>query len=131
MAKKNIHNEYIKKQDILDEFWRIRRRVQMMDDSQTADKILTGLYYAEQAVGKMSAANCSINGEFTVIDKKTGEEPDTWTIARKEEWAKNLLYCNIDSFAIMEDGTLILVDTCGNFAYCPLERFEVKWDDES
>lgn len=66
---------------------------------------------------------------FTVIDTKTGKEPDTWTIARTEEWAKDLIYCNVDSFAIMEDGTLILVDTCGNFAFCPSERFEVKWDE--
>lgn len=64
--------------------------------------------------------------EFTVIDKKTGEYPDVEKIALKEEWAKNLIYCDIDSFAIMEDGTLVLIDDCGNIAYAPKDRFEIR-----
>lgn len=63
---------------------------------------------------------------FFVIDKKTGEVADVCKIALKEKWAKHLLYCDIDSFAIKEDGTLILIDDCNNIAYCPYDRFEIK-----
>ena len=65
---------------------------------------------------------------FTVIDKITGEYPDCEKIALNEDWAKHLIYCDIDIFAIDEDGTLILTDDCGNVAYCPNDRFEIKWD---
>ena len=64
---------------------------------------------------------------FTVIDKKTGSYPNVWSIARRCKWAKNLVYCDIDGFAVMEDGNLILMDDCGNLAYCPKDRFEIVW----
>lgn len=62
---------------------------------------------------------------FTVIDTKTGEYPDLWEIAETEEWAKHLMYCDMDGFAIHEDGTLVLLDECGNFGYCPAGRFKI------
>lgn len=62
---------------------------------------------------------------FRVIDKITGEEPDTWEIATTEDWAKSLMYCDIEGFAVEEDGTLILIDECGKFEYCPVDRFRV------
>lgn len=62
---------------------------------------------------------------FTVIDNKTGNYPDVEKIAREEEWAKHLIYCDIDCFAVTEDGALILIDDCGNCAYCPADRFAV------
>lgn len=68
----------------------------------------------------------SIELPFSVIDKKTGEVADVCNIALKEEWAKHLIYCDIDSFAIKEAGTLILIDDCNNIAYCPYDRFEIK-----
>lgn len=67
---------------------------------------------------------------FTVIDRKTGEYPDLWEIALKEDWARNLMYCDMDGFYIGEDGELILVDECGRFAYCPLDRFEIKIESD-
>lgn len=70
-----------------------------------------------------------MNG-FTVIDKKTGTYPDCEKIALKEEWAKNLVYCAIDTFAITEDGGLILLDDCGNCAFCPADRFSVVWESD-
>jgi|GEM_PF-2390353 len=63
--------------------------------------------------------------EFDIIDTKTGQYPDVEKIALKEEWAKHLIYCDIDGFYIGEDGALLLVDDCGNSAFCPAERFEV------
>ena len=63
--------------------------------------------------------------EFTVIDTKTGEDPDLREIALNEEWANHLIYCDMEGFAICEDGHLILMDECGNHAYCPEGRFEI------
>ena len=63
--------------------------------------------------------------EFTVIDKTTGKYPDLKQLALKEEWAQNLIYCDMDGFCINEDGNLLLMDECGNMAYCPPERFRV------
>lgn len=65
---------------------------------------------------------------FHVIDKTTGAEPDTYNIALHEDWAKNLVYCDIDGFWFSEDGQLVLMDDCCNVAYCPPDRFEVVWD---
>lgn len=65
------------------------------------------------------------NFSFMVIDNKTGKEADVYNIALKEDWAKGLIYCDMEGFAIEEDGNLILLDECGNFAYCPSGRFTV------
>lgn len=65
---------------------------------------------------------------FHVIDRKTGKEADTYRIALKEKWATGLVYCDMEGFAIGEDGSLMLLDECGNFVYCDRERFEVVWD---
>ena len=67
---------------------------------------------------------------FTVIDNLTGREADTYEIALHEQWAKHLMYCDMEGFALMEDGTLILIDECGRFEYCPIGRFTVEWEDE-
>jgi hypothetical protein len=68
--------------------------------------------------------------KFKVIDKKTGEYPDVQNIALTEDWAKRLIYCDIDGFYISDDGVLALVDDCNNMAYCPSDRFEVVWESE-
>ena len=67
---------------------------------------------------------------FTVIDKKTGHYPDLETIALHEDWAKGLVYCDMEGFAIEEDGDLFLMDECGNFKYCPTGRFEIVWEEQ-
>ena len=63
---------------------------------------------------------------FDVIDTKTGEYPDLEKIALTEEWARGLVYCDMDGFAVREDGSLILLDECGNCVSCPAERFEIR-----
>lgn len=67
----------------------------------------------------------NVTMEFGVIDPQTGGYPNVEKIALTEEWAKHLIYCDIDSFAITEDGHLLLIDDCGNIAYCPVGRFKV------
>lgn len=68
--------------------------------------------------------------KFDVIDTETGRYPDVEKIALTEEWAKGLIYCDIDCFAVDEDGCLILLDECGNFAYPPDGRFEIVPEKE-
>lgn len=68
--------------------------------------------------------------QFDVIDTKTGAYPDVGKIALTEDWAKGLIYCDIDCFAIQEDGNLILIDDCGNIAYPPEGRFEIVPEKE-
>ena len=63
---------------------------------------------------------------FDVVDTKTGEYPDLEKIALKEDWAKHLMYCDMEGFAIEEDGTLLLLDECGRQACCPAGRFEIR-----
>ena len=67
---------------------------------------------------------------FIVIDKRTGKEPifDHNHIF-KEKWFKqsNLIYCDIEGWYIGEDGMLVLADECGNIAYPPSDRFEVRF----
>ena len=66
---------------------------------------------------------------FTVIDTKTGKEADEYEIALHEDWAKHLCYCDMEGWAIENDGTLLLVDECGRCAYADRERFKVVWND--
>ena len=67
--------------------------------------------------------------EFKVIDNNTGKEADIGKIALKEDWAKGLMYCDMQGFAILDDGNLILLDECGKFEYCPSERFSIQFED--
>lgn len=68
------------------------------------------------------------NETFTVIDTTTGKEADEYNIALHEDWAKHLCYCDMEGWAIENDGTLLLVDECGKFAYADRERFKVVWN---
>ena len=65
---------------------------------------------------------------FTVIDSKTGKEADIEEIALHEEWAKSLVYCDMEGWALQDDGQLVLMDECGNYEYADRERFKVIWD---
>ncbi len=66
---------------------------------------------------------------FTVIDKQTGKEPEIETIASTEEWAKRYLNpSEMGWFSVADEGTLFLMDECGNYAFCPAGRFEVIWN---
>jgi hypothetical protein len=65
---------------------------------------------------------------FRVIDTKTGMEADEVEIALHEEWAKGLIYCDMDGWAICQDGeTIMLLDECGRHEFPPAGRFKVEW----
>jgi len=65
---------------------------------------------------------------FTVLDTHTGDAPNLEEIAIHESWAKPLVYCDMEGFALMEDGSLILLDECGNWVHCPKGRFRVEME---
>ena len=65
--------------------------------------------------------------QFFVLDVKTGQAPDLESIALHEEWAKGLIYCDMEGFALSETGDLLLLDECGAYRYCPEGRFTVVW----
>lgn len=67
---------------------------------------------------------------FSIKDRKTGHYPDVGRIALTELWARGLIHCDIDEFAITESGALVLIDECGNCAYAPDGRFEVTLCEE-
>ena len=57
---------------------------------------------------------------FQVLDKKTMKEvslDDFTELARNN----NLMEFDIEGFALQEDGTLLLCDECGRFAYVTRE----------
>ena len=124
-------------------------RVRELDELYTKIKVVTG-FTAEQLL-EMFAAGYTLEGpdyskphtelanlvgtapsnepltlEFDVVDTKTGQYPDWEHIARTEDWADGLVYCDIDGIAIREDGSLILLDECGNCVSCPRDRFEIR-----
>lgn len=98
--------------------------------TQTAGIGLDGAVIAHKFIDRIIALlKEQPHGEtFTVIDIKTGKEADEYDIALHEEWAKHLCYCDMEGWAIENDGTLLLVDECGRFAYADRERFKVVWD---
>ncbi len=66
---------------------------------------------------------------FHVTDTRTGKEPDLEAIALHEEWARGLVYPDMLGFTVAEDGSLYLLDECGNYAPASRERFRVNYAD--
>ena len=65
---------------------------------------------------------------FKVIDTRTGWDvtEDLERIALTEDWAKNLIYCDMQGWYIDTDGNLVLLDECGSYA-CPPEHYVVEF----
>jgi hypothetical protein len=63
---------------------------------------------------------------FQVIDKNTGKEADIADIALREDWARELVYCDIECFCLTQNGELILTDESGHWAYSPAGRFALN-----
>ena len=81
--------------------------------------------YLVERLPTLTPPNEPLTLEFDVIDKTTSKYPDWEKIAIEESWANGLIYCDMDGIAIREDGTLILLDECGNCVSCPPDRFEI------
>ncbi len=62
---------------------------------------------------------------FRVVWASNGEPADDLEgIALNCEWAKGLMYCDMQGFAVEPDGTLLLLDECGNHRYPPEGLFQ-------
>lgn len=103
----------------------------MNAEQRYMDGIIADLEDARHRVDELAEENAVLREKlkrvslsFVVIDEKTGKEADVGKIA-KEDWASNLMRYDIEGFAIMESGNLALLDECGNWAYCPPDRFDV------
>ena len=94
--------------------------------SKTASWLLDQVLHDIQAMPTLTPPNELLTLEFDVVDTTTGKYPDWERIAREEAWAKGLVYCDMDGIAIREDGSLILLDECGNCVSCPPDRFEIR-----
>ena len=64
---------------------------------------------------------------FTVIDKETGREVSD-DVAQKIAKNGGLMEMDINQFAVCEDGSIILLDDCGNIAYCDQGAFGIRID---
>lgn len=59
-----------------------------------------GIMQSMPTVDYQEEPNEPLISGFDVIDTKTGEYPDLWEIALKEDWANGLMYCDMEGFAI-------------------------------
>ena len=50
-------NDCIYRSAAINELWKLRRQCQLLDDTQNADKIMQGLYKAEQAINNVLPAD--------------------------------------------------------------------------
>lgn len=106
---------------VLDRYYAEFEKQDICDGSQDRDWLMRCIEEAPT----LTPPNEPLISGFDVIDTKTGEYPDLWEIALKEDWANGLMYCDMEGFAIEEDGTLLLLDECGKHAYCPEGRFKI------
>lgn len=49
-----------------------------------------------------------------------------WIDLIHEDWTIGLYPNKIGTFAIDSNGDLMLCDTCGNYKYCPKDRFKIR-----
>lgn len=62
---------------------------------------------------------------FRIIDKKIGKQPTARVIQNIAKKGGLIVY-DIDQFFIGEDGSIILMDDCGNSCYCDPKRFKAE-----
>lgn len=106
------------------------RRTTIPGEGFTWDQINEAIDMAIAALRPISREQVdALDLGFDIVDTKTGEYPDLEKIALTEEWAQGLVYCDMDGFAVWEDGSLILLDECGNCVSCPPGRFEIRLQD--
>ena len=110
------------------ELYRIEKLLDtdIVRQDKVALNLLEQVLYDIQHASTLTQPNEPLVTGFDVVDTKTGEYPDLEKIALKEDWAKHLMYCDMEGFAIEEDGTLLLLDECGRQACCPVGRFEIR-----
>jgi hypothetical protein len=66
-------------------------------------------------------------GVVWAADGRRVADADLKAIAIDEKWARTLVWSDMAGFAVESDGTLILLDKCGNYAHAPPRLFTVEW----
>ena len=64
---------------------------------------------------------------FTVFDTHRGKPADDEWIALNEEWAKGLIYCDMEGWYVSEYGEIALLDECGRCSW-PDDGYELLWN---
>lgn len=84
------------------ELYRIEKLLDtdIVRQDKVALNLLEQVLYDIQHVPALTQPNEPLISGFDVIDTKTGEYPDLWEIALKEDWANGLMYCDMEGFAI-------------------------------
>jgi hypothetical protein len=73
---------------------------------------------------------------FRVWDNKNQCWAGEWGGRSLEDYALNefkgdhLIYCDMEGFTLAPDGSLLLHDECGNYAYCDPAQFEICFPKE-
>lgn len=61
------------------------------------------------------------------VSGKAVTADDLEQIALTQKWAKGLIYCDMEGFAVGPDGILLLLDECGQHRYPPEGLFHIEW----
>ena len=122
-----MSGDLISRAEVVEHFRRLKEASET--NGQYNEGFVDGLDFCITFISTLPSAEPE-RKTFHVIDKTTGKEADPYEIALNEDWAKSLCYCDMEGFAILEDGTLILVDECGRFEFIQEnDRFEIVWDE--
>ena len=62
--------------------------------------------------------------KLILLDKKTGSEM-TDEEAIMTEGGLDVHGCGFEDFALQSDGTIVVMDKCGNFGYLDLDKYKV------
>ena len=54
-------NDLISRQAAIDALWKLRRGQQMLDDTQTADKVMKGIFLAEQMIKELPTVDIDLS----------------------------------------------------------------------
>lgn len=103
----------------------------VLSEEEMPPRSSTGRAADFESAGPGSSPGAAV---FLVIDTKTGAPVDMNALATevaKADWADGLVYCDLEGFAVETDGTLVLLDECGKYAYPPDGRFVVKLSSPS
>ena len=68
---------------------------------------------------------------YKVLDKKTGKDVLDEMEELGIEYKDRLIACDMYGIAMMDDGSLVLMDECSNYVDLPKDRFEIEWYPEA
>ena len=67
-------NDLISRQAAIDALWKLRRGQQMLDDTQTADKVMKGIFLAEQMIKELPTVDIDLSDYSDRLWRKAYEQ---------------------------------------------------------